>query len=179
MIEKKLLTLAAVVGILACGACFMGPLPDRQPPPPPIRNGFKMIHSIRVEVANTSPSHHLDPAALARKIAETINDQSQKTKVSAHVGKKAGDGDAVLAITILSETVGSAKPGRMTFLLKDSATLTRLGGTLVWQETDAGNWITRHVDEENASDAWKEPGLVDGVEKALSGRLVFRIFYGH
>jgi len=178
MVEKKLLTLAGVVGILACGACFLPPLPQHEPPPPPVRNGFDGVHSIRVEVTNASPSHHLDRAALAQKIAETINEQSWKTKVIAHVGKEAGDENAVLVITVLSETVVSAKPGRMTFLLKDSAALTRLDGTLVWRETEAGNWITRHVDEENAADAWKEPGLVNRVDKELSDRLVFRMFYG-
>jgi len=35
MVEKKLLTLAGVVGILACGACFLPPLPQHEPPPPP------------------------------------------------------------------------------------------------------------------------------------------------
>jgi hypothetical protein len=179
--RKKLLTLAGVVGILACGACFLPPLPQHKPAPPPIRDGLVGIQSIRVEVANTSPSQHLGSADLARKIAGAINEQSWKTKVSAHVGKEAGGEDAVLVITVLSETVEpaeSSKPGRLTFLIKDSATLTRLDGTLVWRETETGNWITRHVDEENAADAWKDPGLVDGVDKVLSDRLVFRMFYG-
>jgi hypothetical protein len=181
MVEKKLLTLAGVVGILACGACFLPPLPQHKPVPPPIRFGLDGVQSIRVEVANASPSHHLDPAALAQKIAETINGQSWKTKVNAHVGKEAGGEDAVLAITVLSESVEpapAAKNGRMTFLIKDSATLTRRDGTLVWRETEAGNWITHNVVEENAADAWKVPGVVDGVDRALSARLVFRMFYG-
>jgi hypothetical protein len=178
MFEKKLLTLAAMVGILACGACFLPPLSQNEPLPPPIPNGLDGVQSIRVEVANASPSHHLDSADLALKIAETINQQSWKTRVNAHVRKEAGDGDAVLAVTVLSETVGSAKPGRVTFLLKDSATLTRLDGTLVWRETEVGNWITRNFADENAADVWKAPDLVDWVSKALSDRLVFRMLYG-
>jgi hypothetical protein len=180
MVKKKLLVLAGVVGILACGACFLPPLPEHEPPPPPVRIGLDGVQSIRVEVANASPSHHLDSAALARKIAETINEQSWKTKVNAHVGKEAGGEDAVLVITVLSETMEAAPPaktGSMTFHVKDSATLTRLDGALVWRETEAGNWITRNVVEENAADAWKEPGLVDGLDKELSDRLVFRMFY--
>jgi hypothetical protein len=183
MVEKKLLTLAGVVGILACGACFLPELPQHTtPPPPPVRIWLDGVQSVRVEVANASPSHHLDSAALARKIADAINEQSWKTKVNAHAGKEAGGEDAVLAITVLSETVESApaaKTGSMTFHIKDSATLTRLDGALVWRETEAGNWIERKVAEENAADAWKVPGLVDGVDKELSDRLVFRLFYWH
>ncbi|MGA3008891.1 MAG: hypothetical protein ABSD72_01390 [Terracidiphilus sp.] len=126
-------------------------------------------------------SHHLDSADLARKITDAINEQSWKTKVSAHVGKEAGGADAVLAITVLSETVEPAltQTGRMRFLIRDSATLTRPDGALVWRETEAENWITRNVVEENAADAWKVPGLMDGVDKALSDRLIFRMFDGH
>jgi hypothetical protein len=133
-------------------------------------------------VANASPSHYLDSADLSRKIADAINEQSWKTKVNAHVGKEAGSEDAVLAITVLSETVESetaARNGSMTFHIKDSATLTRLNGALVWQETEAGNRIECDVAEENALDVWKEPGLVNGVDKALSDTLVFRMFYWH
>jgi len=184
MVKKKLLTLAGAVGILACGACFRPPLPQHAPRRPPVRIGLEGIRSIRVEVANASPWHHLDPAALAQRIADTINEQSWRMnmKVNAHVGKKAGDGDAVLEITVLSETVEAATPakiGSRTFLIKDSATLTRLDGALVWRETEAGSSIARSVAEGDAADPWKEPGLVDGVDKTLSNRLVFRMLYGH
>ncbi|MFY9852609.1 MAG: hypothetical protein WAK26_01875 [Terracidiphilus sp.] len=180
MVEKKLLTLAGVVGILACGACFLPPLPQYKPVPPPIRNGLDGVQNIRVEVANASPSHHLDSADLARKIADAINEQSWKTRVSADVGKEAGGEDAVLSIAVLSEIVEStpqAKTGRMTFLIEDSATLTRLDGALEWRETEAGNLIDCNVATENPTDAWKESGLVDGMDKALSDRLVLRMFY--
>ncbi len=173
MVEKKLLTLVCVAGILACGACLLPPLPRHEPPPPPVRTGLNGVQSIQVVVTNASPSHHLDSAALARRIAETFNAQSWTTKVNAHVGKEPENEDAVLAVTVLSETVEPAKTGRMTFLIKDSATLTRLDGALAWRETEVGNWISRDVVEQNQPDAWKLPGLVDGV----SERLVFRMFY--
>lgn len=32
--RKKLLPLAGVAGILACGACFLPPLPEHKPAPP-------------------------------------------------------------------------------------------------------------------------------------------------
>jgi hypothetical protein len=180
--RKKLLTLAGVVGILACGACFLPPLPQHKPVPPPIRFGLDGVQSIRVEVANASSSHYLDSAALERKIADAINEQSWKTKVSAHVGKEAGGEDAVLNITVLSETVEpapAAETGRLTFVIKDSATLTRLNGALLWRETEAGNWLMQSADnEEHAAAAWKVPGFLNQVDKELSDRVVFRMFYG-
>jgi hypothetical protein len=182
MVEKKLLTLAGVLGILACGACFLPPLPQHKPAPPPIRNGLDGVQSVRVEVANASPSHHLDSDDLARKIAGAINEQSWKTKVSAHVGKEAGGEDAVLVITVLSETAEpakSSKSGDLTFLIKDSATLTRLDGALVWRETEAKNWLMQSADNEAyAAAAWKVPNFLNQVDKELSDRVVSRMFYG-
>jgi hypothetical protein len=179
MVEKKLLTLAGVVGILACGACFLPPLPQHKPTPPPIRNGFDGVQSIRVEVANASPSHHLDSADLSRKIADAINEQSLKTKVNAQVGKEAGGEDAVLAITVLSETAEQAKSGRLTFDIKDSATLTRQDGALVWRETEADNWLMQSADNEAyVAAAWKVPGFLNQADKELSDRMVSRMFYG-
>jgi hypothetical protein len=180
MVKKKLLTLAGVVGILACGACFLPELPQHTtPPPPPVHIWLDGVQSIRVEVANASPSHHLDSAALARKIADAINEQSWKTKVNAHVGKQAEGEDAVLAITVLSETAVPAKSGRLTFLIKDSATLTRLDGALVWRETEAENWLMQSADNEGYAEAtWKFPGFLNQVDNQLSARVVYRLLYG-
>jgi len=179
--RKKLLTLAGVVGILACGACFLPPLPQHKPAPPPIRVGIDGVHSIRVEAVNSSLSHHLVAAALAQKIAVAINEQSWKSKVNAYVGWEPGGEDAVLVVTVLSEAseIEPAKTGSRTFLIKDSAKLTRPDGALVWRAEEIENWITHNVAEENAADAWEEPGLVDSVNKELSDRLVFRMFFGH
>jgi hypothetical protein len=178
MVKKKLLTLAAVIGILACGACFFGPLPERQPPPPPIHNGLDGVHSIRVEVANASPSHHLDSAALARKIVETINEQSWKLKINAQVGKEAGGEEAVLEVTVLSESVEGVThsgSGLVKFLIGDSAALRKRDGALIWSETNVTSSVERKMVEENPEDAWKKPELVDGVFKAVSIRLVNRM----
>ncbi|MDR3752643.1 MAG: hypothetical protein P4K93_03385 [Terracidiphilus sp.] len=179
MLKKKLLTIAGVLAILACGACFLPPLPSHEPPPP-VRNRLDGVQNIRVEVTNASPSHHLDSADLARKVAEAINEKPWKTKIGAHVGKEAAGEDAVLFITVLSETeepAPTAKTGRMAFLINDSVRLMRLDGALVWQESGEENWIPYNVDAGDEADAWKIHGLVDGVEKALSDRLVSRMFY--
>jgi hypothetical protein len=177
MVKKKLLTLAAVAGILACGACFFGPLPERTPPPAPptIHGTFDGIQKIRVEVENTSPTHHLDSAALAQKIADTINEQSWKLKINAHVGKQAEGEDAVLAVTILSETAEPAKSGRVRFLIKDSATLMKLQSVVLWRETDAENSIERYFPKENPTYVWMEPAIPGEVGKEVSIYLVNRM----
>jgi hypothetical protein len=178
MIEKKLLTLAGVVGILACGACFLPDLPQRQPPPPPLSGVLDGIHDIRVEVKNASSSQHLDSADLARKIAESINEQSWRLKINAHDGKQAGGEDAVLAITVWREIVEPATPaktGRIRFLVMDSAALTKRDGELVWRETYVENSIGRYFAREDSNDAWKDPQLVDGISKVMSIWLVNRM----
>lgn len=177
MDKKKLLTVAGAVGILACGACLPPPLPRHAPPRPPVLIRLEGIHSLRVEVVNVSPGHQLDPAALAQRIADRLNEQSSRMNiaVNAHVGKNVGGGDAVLAITILGETVETLTPTKIRILIQDSATLTRLDGALVWRETEAGTSIARNVAEGYPADAWKDPGLLNGVEKALSNWLVFRM----
>src|ERR1035438_9069294 len=97
MLEKKLLTLACAAGILACGACFLPPLPEHHRPPPlPARLALAGIQSIRVSVTNTSESHHLDPSDLALAVTKSINELTNETGVSAYDQRYAGD--AVLEI---------------------------------------------------------------------------------
>lgn len=178
MVKKKLLTLAGVLAILASGACLLPPLPRHEPPPPPIRRGLDGVRRIRVEVVNSSPSHHLDPAALAQTVAEAINQRSAKTKIGAHFAKEARGEDAVLVITVLSETLEAApvEPGTVAFLIRDSATLTRVDGAWVWQEAQAGIWVTRKVEEGYEADVWRTPGLEDSLDKTVSDKLVSRMF---
>lgn len=179
MRNKKLLTMAGAVAILACGACL--PPPPQHGPRPPVWIGVGRIQRIRVDVANASPGHHLDSAALAQKIVDTINEQSWRmnTRVNAYVGKNVGDVDAVLAITILSETAEALTPAKtkIRILINHSATLTRLDGVLVWRAAEAGSPIVRNVAEGDPADAWQDPRLVDEVDKALSNRLVFHMLY--
>jgi hypothetical protein len=182
MVKKKLLTLAGVLAILASGACLLPPLPRHKPPPPPVLNGLDGVSRIRVEVVNSSPSHHLEPVALAQKVAEAINQQTAKTKINAHAAIASEGGDAVLLITVLSETVESTAAARarsVTLYIKDSATLKRLDDALAWQETEVGNPITGDIGDEKVPDVWKSPGLVDRVSQALSDRLAFRMLYRH
>jgi hypothetical protein len=62
------------------------------------------------------------------------------------------------------------------FLIRDSATLTRVDGAWVWQEAQAGIWVTRKVEEGYEADVWRTPGLEDSLDKTVSDKLVSRMF---
>ena len=108
MLEKKLLTLACVAGILACGACFLPPLPEHVPPPPPVQLELNGIRRIHVVVENASPTRHLDADKLGSWIAVKTGTQGRRVKLTAFSGPKAADQDGELKVAVLSE---SATPG--------------------------------------------------------------------
>lgn len=183
MLEKKILTVVSAVGILACGACFLPPLPERRPPPPPLRLNLDGIQSIRVVATNTSESHHLDPAELEQAVAHAIKEKTWKAGVSAYTEKEVSDADAVLRITILSETVDArgpasqANPGSMTISIKDTATLTRRDGVVVWSETETENSILRHFPQASPTDAWNDSAAISSAIIAVANRIVIRMIY--
>lgn len=186
MLEKKLVTLVCAVGILACGACFLPPLPQhRPPPPPPPILDLQGIQSIRVEVTNNSASRHLDPSGLAQAVANAINWRTKDHGVSAHVQKEAGDGDAVLAVTVLSETATpetTAKNSGLTrwsFLVGTSASLTKLNGQRVWHETEVDSRFNRSFAQQDPGLLWNDPSVTPWLSGALSQRVVYRMFYVH
>jgi len=181
MLEKKLVTLVCAAGILACGACFLPPLPQHRPQPPQVQLDLQGVQSIRVEVTNNSEPHHLDPSELAQAIANSINWRTKETGVNAHVQKEAGD--AILAITVLNESVTSettpANGGavRWTFEVKTSASLTKLNGQTLWHYTEADSRFSRNFALEGHADAWRDPVLQNWLLASLSQRLVYRMFY--
>jgi hypothetical protein len=176
MIEKKLITLACAIGILACGACFLPTLPEHQPPPPPLpRLALAGLQSIRVSVTNTSESHHLDPTDLALAVTKSINELTNETGVSAYDQRYAGD--AVLEIHVVSESSITIPPGNkgVIFQVTISATLTRKEGDVMWRETNAAYPIACSFAPADSSNVWTEPIVRNWVINALSQRLVHRM----
>src|SRR5271170_4257207 len=137
MLTRKLLTLTFAVGTLAWGVCFLPPLPHRTPHPPPIHIDLKGIQSIRVVAKNSSDSQHLDPAILAREVANNPNLYIKETGVKAGTVKENGVEDAVLEITVLSENAAPVSPRPMStiadwaFKIRISASLTKHDGQQV------------------------------------------------
>ena len=183
MFKKKLLTLACAAGILACGACFMPPLPHRAPVPPPLRAEMQGIETIRVEGTNVSAQRNIDPSELTNAVANSINWRSGQTGIRASVQNGAVEENAVLKIVILSER---ATPGMLlekgrqlwSFQLKTSSTLTGKDGHVIWADTDGGLELTRHCPRTEAADLWKDPMIHGWLSRAVSNRLVYRMFSG-
>jgi hypothetical protein len=105
--QKKLLTLAGAIGILACGACF-GPSNYKPPPPPPIQIDLRGIHTISVEVTDTSEAHHLDATALSQRVHDVLNIYRNGTGVTAAEPGKPPD--ATLKITLLDAQAIAGPP---------------------------------------------------------------------
>jgi hypothetical protein len=181
MFEKKLLTLAGAAGILACGACFLPPLPPLPRPPRPPHIYLQGIQNIRVEAANVSPAHHLDPSGLAQAVANSIELRARDTGVNAFAQNEAGAGDAVLEITVLGESVtpSPTNGANISFLIDISATLTRQDGAVIWRETDARYPFSYSLTPDQSADAWQNASLRTWLTNVLGNRIVYRMFYGH
>ena len=188
MLEKKLVTLMCAVGILACGGCFLPPLPEHRPPPPPqpLEIDLQGVHDIRVHVTNVSESHHLDPSELAEAVANRINEQAWRTRVNARIDKEPGYGDAVLEIAIVSENAtpgtaaGNDGPGKVWFFqVKTTSTLAKLNGAVLWTESDGGPGFSRKLASQDAADVWTDPAVSHPLILAVGNRLVYRMVYVH
>jgi hypothetical protein len=186
MVAKKLLTLACAVGILACGACFLPPSPEPKPQPPPqVRIDLTGIRMIRVEVVNSSGTHHLNGADLASEVAGAITARfgarTGRPELRASTGDGQGVEDAVFKITILSESLVEEAPSAARvsgpFLIGDSATLTRRDGVVLWQETNATNRIYIPIPPSDAGEMWKDLLVEKKLETVLANHLVLRMVF--
>jgi hypothetical protein len=179
MLEKKLLTLAGALGILACGACFLPPLPEHRSPLPQLQG----VRRIRVVVASSSDSQHVDPSALAQAVAFRINLETSGTGAKAYVGDKAEDRDGILYIAVLkaSATPGSAPVANGLVLwsldLTISATLTDSGGRVVWQEEDGDYRLSRSFPPKDPAEIWNDPIFRNWLARSAGDRLVERMLH--
>jgi hypothetical protein len=181
MLKKKLVTLACAVGILACGACFLPPLPEHVPAPPPVQLELQGVHRIHVVVENASPAHHLDADKLASWIAVRAKSLGRSKKVTAFGGPSAPDQDGELKVTVLSETATPAQnakkdgPAEWTFQVNVSAELRNTAGVSVWRE-NAGNYTFRHQEKPGEEAAvWADNELSDWLTAAVGNRVVSRM----
>lgn len=180
MLEKKLLTLGCVAGILLCGACFL-------PPPrqtlPPLAVDLSGSSRILVRVTNISETRHVDPVVLGRLIAREIDDERPAGAPRAFVGDESQHDDTVLQISIAKESAGSeasagATTGQMsTFVqLAINASLTKPDGVVVWHEVNQqyrsngrGQW---------AADPWSSPAFTNWLRYYVAVRLVSHFLFG-
>lgn len=181
MIEKKLVTLACVAGILACGACFLPPLPEHVPAPPPVQLDLQGIHRIHVRAENVAPTHHLDADKLASWIAVKTGSQGRRVKLTAFSGPPAPDQDGELKVTLLSETATPAQNVKRngttewTFEVNVSAELRNKAGVTVWREVDGHYQFRQNLNTTEEAAAWENNGDNDWLTVAVGNRIVFRM----
>jgi hypothetical protein len=179
MLEKKVLTLAGALGILACGACFLPPLPEHRSPLPQLQG----VRRIRVAVAGSSASQHIDPPALAQAVAFRINLETSGTGAKAYAGDQAEGRDGILSIAVLkaSATPGSASVANglvmWSFDVTVTATFTDSGGRVVWQETDGDYCLSRALPPIDPAEMWNDPIDRNWLARAVGNRLVERMLH--
>jgi hypothetical protein len=156
MIEKKLLTIAGVAGILACGACF-GPAYR-----PPAVRPLDGARTIQVTVTNVSETRHLDPGEFAGAIVEKLNGSFHQGMGSGAIhaesgADKSGAADALLTVTIRKESatevhepLSAQRFWKVSIAV--SATLVAGNGHMLW--SDSGITLTDSYPAENGSQAF-------------------------
>lgn len=181
MLEKKLLTVVCVLGILLCGACFLPKLPEHQPPAPPPPIASLGVHSICVSVTNRSESRHIDPAALTDWVIEGINRHTQAGWPKAF-RCDSGKSDAMFQVSIASESVTSEQNNpaspllRYIFHLQIDSALVTPDGTIIWKESDR-NYQSDTRTLAASIDPWKSPNFDYWVHSQVCYRLVSRMLF--
>ena len=108
MLRKKLLTIACAAGILACGACFLPPLPQRKAPLPPT---LASIHLIAIDVEDGTSRTLFDPRIMSNATASKFNQLWTDFPVRAEAFNETAPRDAVLKITVLRKTASCNPEG--------------------------------------------------------------------
>lgn len=185
MFKKKLLTVACALGILACGACFLPPLPAPTPrataPPAPVLPRWIAIHTVRVVATDVSDKRHLDGDGLAMKVANRINWLTGGTVIRAYASDQPGSEDAVLEVKVEkeSETRSATSPKRddWTFAIGISATMTDRYGQVRWQDAEPAILYYGIFPHDPSLDEWNERGLKESLPDFLGERVAHRVLY--
>jgi hypothetical protein len=184
MLSKQLITLASILAILGCGACFLpSPIDRTPPPPPPLHIDLRGVRTIGVTLTNESETHRLGPAQMAKCIVDEANYDYRETKVRVRVHRDGGNEDAELKLVILKEgavRLPNPRPGvtqKWAVRVSVSGTLTARDGRVIWQETnrelDAGTAIMATDEAE-----FLQKLSVPWVNSELCYSLVMQVFYG-
>jgi hypothetical protein len=173
MLRKKLLTIAGVVGILACGACFLPPIRQGPPTPPPPRpiQVPKDVRTVRVVVTDNSIPAHIDAQAMANFVANFINVTHSGQGVSAHAGTQPGDADLEIAIAdenaILVREWPSDGTESWSFSFILTAELVRNGNKVVGKKRNVPIQIPLVLRPNHPADVWSIPE----VQKACTANI--------
>src|SRR5208283_1730683 len=114
--------------ILACGACFLPPLPQqRESLPAPLAS----VHKIAIQVEDGTGSNLFDPVAMSSVTVGEFDRLWAESQVRATVFNSGRPSDAVLKIVVLRKTASCAPQGNGEYCsieLIASYTLTAVDG---------------------------------------------------
>ena len=108
MRQKKLLTAACFLGILACGACF---LPEPHAPPPPLPPALAAVHKLAIQVKDATGEKQPDTTQISDATVRQFNRLWSDYPIRAVPFHDAKSAEALLTILILRETA-SCSAGR-------------------------------------------------------------------
>jgi hypothetical protein len=183
MLKKKLLTIAGVLGILACGACFLPPIhngPPTPPPPPPIHVP-KNIHRVRVIVTDNSIPAQIDTQVMANAVVKYINLLSSSDGIAAHAGGEPADADLAIAIAnedaVLKQVEPSDSSESWLFQFTFSESLKNASGNILKQRTNIPVRVSYTLRAKHADDVWNVPGARDQYGLELSFKATQGLFF--
>ena len=185
MLRKKLLTVACALGILACGACFLPPLPAPRPtaPPVPIQPRWHDIYGVRVVATDVSDAHHVDGENLAMKVANRINWMARDTGIRAVASSQPGSEQAVLELKILKESAtqstftSTSTQDRWLFSIEASVSLTDRNGQVLWQDPEPAVTYQTRYPWVTSIDRWNHGGMGQSLPEFLGERVAYRALY--
>ena len=180
MLKKKLLAIAGVLGILACGACFLPPVHNGPPTPPPLPPQLQGIHTVRVVVTDNSIPARIDTQSIAASVADFINRTRSDQGISAHASKEPADAD--LEIAIAAENAALIQPQSShgteswSFSLTVTAALVRNGKTLVGPKPNMPIRIQLELPPQHPADVWSIPEVLRACTNQLVVAVTLRVF---
>jgi hypothetical protein len=186
MLRKQLITLAAILGILSCGACFLPDLVDRTPPEPPpaIVINLRGIREVAIYVACEPQPSHLRCSGIAGHARASLNSMRPHTGVGAHLKSDGGTDDAALEISAIEGVVVpdgplvAGKEVEWKLPIHVSARLVKRDGTVVWSE-EAGDYSYDLFSREQMPDGvWKNRRLHGWAEEWVGQAVVSEMLYG-
>lgn len=179
MLEKKLLTLACAIGILAFGACFLPPIYHNPPAPPPsLRPELSHIRTLHVRVTEASQPGHIDTDRVAKSISEEVKLLTDGYIV---VTPASSTADAVLDVTVTQEnasaqTVNPASGNTIwLFEINFSSSLTTVYGAVPWKSVDDRVHFAQAISPHHSQDIWKERIIRREAPDALAARVAAQL----
>jgi hypothetical protein len=172
MDRKKLLTVVSVVGLLACGACFL-------PPPRPARIHRLRSESVYVKVTDLSQPPMVDGDEFGRSVAQDIN--AKMHRPTARFGGEVTPEDAVLQVFLLKEAATSTfvRPGASEWTLTVTiyGTMTAPSGATRGQLPSRLHRWKGTLPESTPELAWRDPTVRDWLNN-VANDVSLSLLYG-